>query len=687
MTIINLTDHFTSNTGEFVGYLDASQAPVPTGKHYNIRSFHSDSVTVPTSMINLRNTNVTALNGDTMLALNSPMTFVGTNIPALQMGQMDVLSMSSLDSNRMVNMEGVVSPGVESWSGTGVTITRDAGQGYQNTIQVALTGGVGATATSTYVDDLNTNFTDYSDYVIALQLLGFPAQIAAAHLDLANSFIDFTSDAGYAAGLTDTFSFADSTNDLTAGGNVTWQIPRASLTHVNLSNIIGIRFRLLSVGNMTFEAANMSMYSPSAINNNYISIDTKRNWVYKNPGYQTTSGVYGAGDYGAGNYNVGGAVTVNANTEMILPGSRPKNVTVVTKFMPGTVVPSSPSTITLYAREYGFPVNGVLTFDSAGSTLAINDVNGNLYTSGTLAALSANQEYYLVFEAYENKLRLTVWNGTGTFYGSNVFNSDWQTTIAGVGRGYIGFEFNPANYDQYLKYFTVGDSEFARFESKPFQRFTNSKGASIASVTSPTINLIQGIYGNYGDAAYSTSNTKGTPLPPSIYVQRTGTQWTGGLITVPLFIGNPAYLSIVGDIFPVPTGSTINGEYKIIFQNEINQIGYVATLENVLPNQWNHFEIPFNGQLAADNYHVIIEQTGFFADSFYLDNFSLNYLTFAWEVSPDNGSTFYPFLTAVNDQWKSVNFNGNIGKSLIVRGIALTDQSWIQSYELVPLRA
>ena len=187
--------------------------------------------------------------------------------------------------------------------------------------------------------------------------------------------------------------------------------------------------------------------------------------------------------------------------------------------------------------------------------------------------------------------------------------------------------------------------------------------------------------------AYSTSNTKGTPLPPSIYVQRTGTQWTGGLITVPLFIGNPAYLSIVGDIFPVPTGSTINGEYKIIFQNEINQIGYVATLENVLPNQWNHFEIPFNGQLAADNYHVIIEQTGFFADSFYLDNFSLNYLTFAWEVSPDNGSTFYPFLTAVNDQWKSVNFNGNIGKSLIVRGIALTDQSWIQSYELVPLRA
>ena len=685
MTVINLTDHFTSNTGEFIGYLDASQNPVPTGKHYNLRSFHSDSVTIPSTMINHRNTNISGLNGQTMLELNSPIMFVGSNIPSLQMSQMDVLSMSSLDSNKMVNMEGIVSPGIESWSGTGVTITRDSGQGNINTIQVALTGGVAATATSTYTDDIYTNFKDFSDYEIALQLINFPAQTAPAHLDLNNSFIDFTSDAGYAAGLTDSFAFSATANDITVGGNITWQIPRASLTHVDLTNIIGIRFRLLSVGNMTFEATNMTMYSPSAINENYISIDTKRNWVYKNQGYQTTTGAYGQGQYGSGNYNAGGSVTVNAVTEMILPGSRPKNVTVVTKFNPG-VLPTADSTVTLYARQYGFPVSATLTFSSSASALAISDTNGPLYTSGALAALTSNQEYYLVFEAYENKLRLSVWNGTGTFYGSNVFSSGWQTTIAGVGRGYIGFEFNPANYDSYMKYFTVGDSEFARYESKALQRFTNTKGAAIAAVTSPPINLVQGVYGNYGDGTYSTSNTKGHPLPPSLYVQRTGLQWTGGLITTPLFVGNPAYLSISGDIFPVPTGSTINGEYKIVFQNEINQIGYIATLQNVLPNQWNHFEIPFNGILAADEYQVIFEQTGYFADAFYLDNFALNYLTFAWEISPDNGTTFYPFLTAIDDQWKGVNFIENPGKSLIVRGIALTDQSWIQSYELVPIK-
>lgn len=686
MSIINLTDHFTSNTGEFIGYLDANGNPLPTGKHYNLRSFHSDSVTIPNSMINNGNTNVYGLNGVTMGTLNARKTFVGTNVPALEMGQMDVILMSSLDSNRMVNMEGVVSPGIESWSGTGVTITHDSGQGNINTIQVALTGGTQATATSTYTDDINTNFQDYSDYVIALQLINFPASGAAAHLDLNNSYIDFTSDAGYAPSLTDSFTFAQSTNDLTGGGNVTWQIPRSSLTHVNLSNITGIRFRLLSVGNMTFEATNMTMYSPSAVNNNYVSIDTKRNWVYKNQGYQTTSGVYGEGTYGAGPYNVGGSVVINSVTAMVLPGSRPKNVTVVTKIMPGTTVPTASSTVTLYARQYGFPVNGVLTFSSSGSTLAINDTNGNLYTSGTLAALSANQEYYLVFEAYENQLRLSVWNGTGTFYGSNVFTTNWQTTAAGIGRGYIGFEFNPANYDSYMKYFTVGDSEFARYQSKTFTRFTNSKGAAIAAVTSPATNLVQGVYNNYGDGAFSTSTTKGKPLPPSIYVQRAGTQWSGGLVTNSLFIGNPQYLTICGDIFPVPTGSTINGDYRIVFQNDINQIGYVTILQNLLPNQWNHFAIPFNGQLAADNYHVIFEQTGYFADSFYLDNFALSYLTFAWEVSPDGGTTFYPFLGTTDKKWSGVNFIESPGSSLIVRGIALTEQSWVQSYELVPIK-
>lgn len=688
MATLNLTDHFDSPTGEFIGYLDANGNPVSTGKHLNLRSFHPDNITIPNSMINNGNINAWGLNGKTMGTLNSPIVFTGTSVPPLEMGQLDSLEMNSVDLNSMHNMEGAVSPGQEGWTGTGVSLVRDSGLGYISTIQVALTGGVTATATSTYVDDIYTNFTDFNDYIIELELLSFPAQSAGSHLNLTNSFIDFTSSPTYAAGLTDTFSFSQSISDLSGGGNVNFQIPRSALTHVNLQDITGIRLRLLSVGNMTFEAANMTMYSPSASayfdSTNSLSIDTKRGWIYQRVPHYQVGGQYGGGQYSAGNYGTGGSGAVSVYEPMILPGSRPKNVTVVTKFMPGTVLGTQPTTITLFAREYTYPVSGTLSWSSSGSSLSISDKGGTLYTSGNLTALSANTEYYLVFEAYEERLRLSVWNGTGTSYGTNVYTSGWQSTSRPVGRGYIGFEFNPVNFDTYMQYFTVGDAEFARLESKIFNRFTGAKGAAISTVNSPPINLL-GVVNNYGDGATSTNFEVGTPAPPSTLIQRTGSSWSGGLITASLFIGNPAYLRVTGDIFPVPTGNSINGEYRIIFQNRYGQIGYVATLQNILPKQWNHFEIPFNGQLGADTYQVIFEQTGYFADSFYLSNFDIESLTFAWELSPDNGATFYPFLFATNDKHSGVNFTENTGRNLIVRGIALSDTSWLKGYELVPL--
>jgi hypothetical protein len=690
MTLINLTDHFNSPTGEFVGYLDQNGNQVVSGKHYDLRSFHSDTITLANSMINYRNINAHGLEGDTMLQLNTRIPFDGTSVPPMNMGALDVLKMTGMDSNRVMNFEGNVVPGNEDWTSvSSFSIARDPSYNYANVLNVPLTGGVEADITSQYTDDIFTNWQDET-YVIELQLLNFPAQTDPAHLDLNNSFIDFTSSPTYAGALTDTFTFAQSTNNITGGGNINWQVPRSALTHVDLTNITGIRFRLKSVGNMTFKTASMRMYSVDNsimfdLNSNS-RIDTKRGWVYKRFPHYTVSGDYGLNEYGAGDYNIGGSSSPGTASVMILPGSRPKNITVVSKFMPATTLVSAPSTLTLYGRYYDHPVQGSVSWSNAGTTLSLGDVGGNIYTSSTLANLSANQEYFLVFEAYEDQLRVSVWNGTGTFFGSNVATSGWHTTTHTVGRGYIGFKYDPQNYDSYLKYFTVGDSEFARYESKPLKRLTNSRGASITAVASPPINLVQGVYNNYGDATSSTSTTKGFPIPPSLYVQRSGAQWKGGLITNSLFIGNPAYLSLSGSIFPIPTGTNINGEYKIIFENDWGEIGYVATLQNILPNQWNSFNIPFNGQLAADEYKVIFEQTGYFADSFYLSNFALSYLTFAWEISPDNGATFYPFYTAANKEFSGSNFINSPGKSLIVRGIALTDQSWIQSYELVPLR-
>src|SRR6476646_525274 len=334
MSITNLTDHFASPTGEFVGYLDQSGNQVVSGKHYDLRSFHSDTITVANSMINYRNTNAQGLNGKTMLNLNTRIPFNAANTPPLTMGSLDLLKMTGMDSNELINFEGSVVPGNESWSsGQSFSIARDSAFNYANILNVPLTVGTTATITSLYTDDIWTNWQDET-YLIELQLLNFPAQTDAAHLNLSNSFIDFTSSPTYDPSLTDTFTFAQSTNDITGGGNINWQNPRSSITHANLANLTGIRFRLNTTGgSMTFKAASMRMYSvDNSIMfdlNSDTRIDTKRGWVYKRFPHYTTSGLYGTNEYSGGDYNIGGSSSPGTASVMILPGSRPKNVTVV----------------------------------------------------------------------------------------------------------------------------------------------------------------------------------------------------------------------------------------------------------------------------------------------------------------------------------------------------------------------
>src|SRR6476646_7392104 len=169
MSITNLTDHFASPTGEFVGYLDQNGNPVVSGKHYDLRSFHNDTITLANSMINYRNTNAQGLNGRTMLNLNTRIPFNGASAPPLNMGNLDLLKMTGMDSNELINFEGTVVPGNESWSsGQTFSIARDVSYNYANVLNVPLTSGVTSTITSSYVDDIWTNWQDES-YVIELQ--------------------------------------------------------------------------------------------------------------------------------------------------------------------------------------------------------------------------------------------------------------------------------------------------------------------------------------------------------------------------------------------------------------------------------------------------------------------------------------------------------------------------------------
>ncbi len=163
----------------------------------------------------------------------------------------------------------------EGWSNA-TSVGADSTYRQSNTIRRSVTVGTPQTVTSTFTDDILTDFTNAA--FIELVLRDFPAQAAAVRLDLANSFIDFTSSPTYAAGSTDSIRFNQSLVSLTGGGNLTFRINRSLLVNSTLTNITGVRFRLTAAGTgtMTFIASAMRVIPTTGYTYREIDVDTKQ---------------------------------------------------------------------------------------------------------------------------------------------------------------------------------------------------------------------------------------------------------------------------------------------------------------------------------------------------------------------------------------------------------------------------
>lgn len=665
-----LGEDFNSIDGSLIAYTDTTNAAISPRYHYDLRSFHNDDITVPNTILDLQYQNVASMDGTEMIVLDQPRIIEGPSFGARAMSTIDGLKQSLLDTEIMTQLDLFeISTGNEGWPGAdpNVTFGKDSAFHYANDIKITLTSGVTKTVTSTFQDNILDGFSNQgSTYNIELTLPSFPAQAAGTHLDLTNSFIDFTSDPGYAAGLTDSIPFSASTHDLSAGGDTYLQINRTSLVNCNLANITGIRFRLKSVGNMVFTAAAMRLIRSDAYTWQTTDIDTKRGTFTKSiprvgpNGSSTTAPTY------------------------IMTQTRPKNTTLVCKFNTGTLSGSNNSSIYLYSRA--LPVSSInmyvlLNWSATGCTIQFGENDSLVGSVNSYNALTANTDYLLVFQLYDRTITATLYNSFGAFFGTQL-HTDFYITGQTPARGFLGFNFIPYNYDSSIDYITTGDVEFGRFESQVLPSLTMVNADTLGAQSSPTIDITEGMLNASGDATVSTSLTMGTPSPPSLSVVRDGSQWQGGLTTITRVpVGNSNYLRIVGDIFPV---NIVRGNYRVAFVNAYGSVGYLGYISGLQANQWNHFEIPLNTTLVPDEYDILIQQDGFYADSFFLDNFSVQALTVAWEVSPTAGADWYPFLFAINDYYTAVNFKTNPGNQLKLRAIATSDTAWVARYEDIP---
>lgn len=689
-----LNESFDESDGGLIGYaLNNITQTAPANRHYNLRSFSSFNYTIARTMQDLSFWNVYNFSGQTMTSLQNPVSLIGgqaifnpiSAIDGRLMGSMDTTAMSSLDFF-------YITAGSEQWaavSGTKFTLAKNPNFRYADLLNVTVSGI--AAVTSTYNDDILTHFNipgqEYFIDFIARSLVITPSGGQLA-LDLTKSAIDFSSDpsGNFDPSRTDSFTFNQSIIDMSQGGNgdKIFRIKRSSLTHADLTNLKHIQFRLITSGTgqaTNFQVQALRMYPVNNYTFGVTDIDTKREFYTRSvPAITTTSGT---------------AEPSSSSGIYFFGGTSPKNVVQTIRFNSGHSPTTTGNIINLYYR-YTADANGLnpnyiklaITASGSGTLFTVSSsISGtqSQIAQTSFSGLTNETDYFLRTSLLDSTFRAAIYNVDSAFAGSVVYDQG-NLAVPLIGRGQLGWELNPYNYDFTLDYIRVGLAEFGELRTKAAPSFTPVRGVLLKNVVaSQPIDLLDGqSYIAAQDATLSTSTTFGLPTPPSYFLQRGITDWWGGIFSKDFItIGNTAQLYIEGDIYP-SVGYT--GIFRIVFIDNYGSIGFLKDLTGLLGGQWNHFFIPIRIDIAPNAYQIGVVNDGFGGDSFYLDNFQLLHHTIGWAASSDNGVTWQPFYNNINSDIDGVNFKSP-NRNLKIQARTHSDSAWIANFAYEPIYA
>jgi hypothetical protein len=678
-------ENFYSHAGQILNALEEDLLTLyDDPKHYDIRSFHTDSRLVPWSDLDDRFWENVRYD-DLIISPRDFRSLDAISLRPIFMSELDALQMGAgsptLDDEQMFELEHWSSAGgQEGWpdSDPDVVVGKDPALNYASTITIALaTPGAEKIADSYFEDDLLTDFED-DDYSVQIGLLDFPPQTDPVFLDLENSFIDFSTDSGFSdvASLT----FEDSVTDITIGGNVTARWPRSSLDAIDLSAVKAIRFRLKSdgVGSMDFKAQQMRLVrTDSPLLRDFV-IDTKRD-IFRTNFYQ-------------GDDPYDGVYLGSSPMPIFFDRTRPLNSSVVMKFNTGHLAHDpETSSVHIYLRsrlhdpDLTWPttdrdeIRVRLLFNDVESVLEIKEWYDGvdiLSTSDSGDPLDPETDYYFVVTLENDTLTTGIYatnTDDGLQLGELVF--DTFATATHLERGYTGFRLDAYGpFETAIDFIAANEVQFGFFESKSFESVAPVVGASLFTSTSPAVNLLEDVdFEAWGDVTVDF-------LTPYTQVARLGGYQGGVRSTVPLFVGDTSQVKISGEIFPL---NEVNGTYRVVLVDRNDQTAYIGDIEGLLPNQWNAFELQIVDTLLPNSYYFHIQQQGNFTDTFRVRSLTMAHNTISWEGSNDDGTTYQRFFDTINRDWGAIHFESP-DHLIRVKATAVADTSWIQGYSLVP---
>ena len=273
--------------------------------------------------------------------------------------------------------------------------------------------------------------------------------------------------------------------------------------------------------------------------------------------------------------------------------------------------------------------------------------------------------------------------------GDNTFPYEKET-----GKGYAGYQLKPDERGGFsLDYIYTRDAVLAEYESKTFNSYTPVNAVTLFPTSVPDIQILSGEIEDF----VRVSNTNN--------LIRSGKTETG-------FIANPQNAQIDDVVIEPDTQIVFStkslkvtkkedakiaavqyknklkinnfsklifktklryndllnvGEFRIVFWDEDrSRVLYIQNIPDLVPNEWNDVDIPlytntlFNNQFILEIGHYgeiepvppITDPAGYF----WIEDTQLTLESVEWEASNNDGSTYVPFLDAINGEYKSINF-------------------------------
>lgn len=548
---------------------------------------------------------------------------------------------------------------------------------------------------STFQDDLLIDFLGgVEDYYIQMPIWNWPGTAVTA------GTVSFSSSLTYEPAQTVSIPFDAGTavlmNDLSSAGDVIWKINRNVLTNgivgpgtVDLSEVRAIKIDLsapLAGTSYTFKTGQMKIVTNS-YDHYKANVDTKRGYLAMERWPGTAQPDFPA---------------------IVQDGLYVKDFKYIAKLNSGTALPgtATPHEFSMFTRVHPdrttYPNKYLQTKVQIDNTkVVLSFYEGSSLISSITKETELKNDFFIIVDCKENKYEAKVYSGEEHFIKDLVVETgkmdivdSWlsgTTDTAGfeAGFGFAGYQFKPSRGNFYLDYIYSQDVVLAEYESKIFESNLPVEAATIfPTAISDTELLLNGQNGF--QKVLTTDNFR-------LGINEVGKLDTDVIVeednkivyenqSIKVTKNENAYIASLeySDILTIPNFSKcifktklrfeeglISGKFKVIFwDKKRRRIAFIQELTGLVPNKWNEVEIPLISKILYSD--ELLFEFGHFGNvtqpsSYWIEDPSLTIESVEWEVSNNGGKTYLPFLTAISDPYKSVNFPSDNFYSLLVK--------------------